>query len=104
MGGAAVAPALNELCAEFGEYSDTLVRMIVTLPALAIAYTGLFIGGITDRIGRKLTLCISLALFVGAGVAWYFHPTLPMILASQIILGFGIGDILTSTTALIAEH
>ena len=104
MGGAAVAPAINELCAEFAEYPDTLVRMIVTLPALAIACTGFFIGGITDKIGRKLTLCISLGLFVVAGVAGYLLPTLPMILISRIILGFGIGGILTATTALIAEY
>lgn len=104
MGGAAVAPAIQELCAEFSEYSDTLVRMIVTLPALAVVCSGFFIGGITDRIGRKATLCISLVLFVVAGAAGYFLPTLPMILVSRIILGFGIGGILTSTTALIAEY
>lgn len=104
MGGAAVAPALHELSAEFSTYSDTIVRMIVTLPALAVACTGFFIGGITDRIGRKKTLCISLLLFVIAGVSGYFLPSLPMILVSRIILGFGIGGILTSTTALIAEY
>lgn len=104
MGGAAVAPALPAISQAFPDASEALIAMIITLPALAIACTGFFIGAAVDKFGRLPVLTISLIIFTFAGASGFFLPTLPAILAGRIILGIGIAGIISSTTALITDY
>lgn len=104
MGGAAVAPALPLISEAFPDYSEALVSLIVTLPSLAIAITGFFIGGLSDRIGRLPILSASLLIFTVAGASGFFLNSLPAILAGRFILGIGIAGITTTTTALITDY
>lgn len=104
MGGAAVAPALPLISEVFSNAPEFLISMIITLPALAIACTGYFVGMAGDRFGKRPVLLLSLAIFAVAGSAGFFLDSLPAILASRIVLGVGIAGITTATTALLAEY
>ncbi len=104
MGGAAVAPALPLISEVFSDAPEFLISMIITLPSLAVACTGYMIGMGCDRFGRKPVLLASLVIFAVAGSAGFFLDSLPAILVSRVILGFGIAGIMTATTALIAEY
>jgi len=101
MGGAAVAPALPLISAAFPDASDASISLIVTLPALAIAITGIFLGILSDRIGKIPVLAASVAVFTIAGSSGYYLTSIPAILAGRFILGIGIAGIICTTSALI---
>jgi len=101
MGGAAVAPALPLISAAFPDASDASISLIVTLPALAIAITGLFLGMLSDKIGKIRVLAISVAVFTLAGSSGYYLTSIPAILVGRFILGIGIAGIICTTSALI---
>lgn len=101
MGGAAVAPALPLISEAFPDASETSISLIVTLPALAIAITGLFLGILSDRIGKIKVLVASVAIFTIAGSSGYYLTTIPAILAGRFLLGIGIAGIICTTSSLI---
>jgi MFS family permease len=101
MGGAAVAPALPLISAAFPGASDTSISLIITLPALAIAITGFFIGALSDRIGKIRVLAASVVIFTIAGSSGYYLTSVPAILAGRFILGIGIAGIICTTSSLI---
>ena len=103
MGGAAVAPALNDIKLAFPG-QDFLTSLIITLPSLAVALVGYAVGIAADRYGKVKVLLLALAIFIVAGVASYFLPTLESILVARFILGIGIAGITSTVTALIAEY
>lgn len=103
MGGAAVAPALNEIKLAFPG-QDFMTSLIITLPSLAVAIVGYAVGIAADRFGKVKVLFLALAIFVVAGVASYWLPTLESILVARFILGIGIAGITSTVTALIAEY
>lgn len=104
MGGAAVAPALPAMSQAFPDSSETTVSLIITLPSLAVAICGLFVGMVADCIGKARTLIASLAVFTLAGLSGLFLPTLELILVGRFIMGIGIAGIATSSAALVAER
>lgn len=101
MGGAAVAPALPLISEAFPDASETAISLIITLPALAIAFTGFFIGALSDKIGKVPVLVASVAVFSIAGCSGYFLTSLYAILVGRFILGIGIAGIICTTSALI---
>ncbi|MDD1703364.1 MAG: MFS transporter [Methanoregula sp.] len=101
MGGAAVAPALPLISQAFPDASETSISLIVTLPALAIAITGLFLGILSDKIGKIRVLAASVAVFTIAGSSGYYLTSIPAILVGRFILGIGIAGIICTTSALI---
>lgn len=103
MGGAAVAPALNEIKLAFPG-QDFMTSLIITLPSLAVAIVGYAVGLAADRFGKVKVLFLALTIFVVAGVASYWLPTLESIIVARFILGIGIAGITSTVTALIAEY
>jgi MFS family permease len=104
MGGAALAPALPTISAEFPDQSEFIISLIVTLPSLAIAMTGIFIGSLADRYGKVKVLIISLIIFSVAGVSGYFQNDMGAILAGRFLVGVGIAGLTCSCTALLSEY
>ena len=104
MGGAAVAPALPQISAAFPESPETMIAFVVSLPALAVAISGLFVGALADRIGKAKTLVIFLIVFTVSGLSGIVMPNLELLLVSRFILGIGIAGVSTATTALIADY
>lgn len=104
MGGAAIAPALPLISSAFPDASEATVSLIITLPALAIALTGFFIGALSDRIGKIRVLAASVAVFSIAGSSGFYLATLPAILVARFILGIGIAGIICTTSALVISY
>lgn len=101
MGGAAVAPALPLISEAFPDAAEFNISLIITLPALAIAITGIFIGALSDRIGKIPILAASVAIFSIAGSSGFYLSSLGSILIARFILGIGIAGIICTTSALI---
>jgi MFS family permease len=101
MGGAAVAPALPLIGEAFPGASEASITFIVTLPALAIAITGILVGYLSDRFGKISILAASVAIFTIAGSSGFYLTSLYEILVGRFILGIGIAGIICTTSALI---
>jgi len=101
MGGAAVAPALPLITEAFPDTPEYLISLIVTLPSLAIAVTGIFIGALSDKIGKIKVLAASIVVFTIAGSSGYYLTSIYALLAGRFLLGIGIAGITCTTSSLI---
>jgi MFS family permease len=99
-------PVLPLLMREFGgvEGSEFLVPMALTIPALCVALFSPIAGWISDRVGRKNLLIVSLLVYAGIGIAPYFLSDLMHIIATRIGLGLAEAVIMTIATALIGDY
>ncbi len=104
MGGAAVAPALPMISEVFSDYDEIWVNMIITLPSLAVAVTGLLIGLLADKVGKVKILLISLIIFTISGISGYFLNNLYIILVGRFFVGVGIAGITSCCTALVSSY
>ncbi|HTJ28573.1 MAG TPA: MFS transporter [Candidatus Limnocylindria bacterium] len=64
---------------------------------------GLFVGSISDRVGRKLPLLVTLAWFTCCAVLTGLAPTFTAIVAFRLLLGFGMAPGFSLGATLIAE-
>jgi MFS family permease len=91
---------------EFGsvEGSQFLVPMALTIPALCVALFSPIAGWISDRVGRKNLLILTLLIYAGVGVMPYFMSDLMHIIAARVGLGLAEAVIMTIATALIGDY
>jgi MFS family permease len=104
MGGAAVAPALPAIGETFSGYDPMMINLIITLPSLGIALSGIGVGMLADRFGKVRVLLISLLIFALTGLSGFFLQDLYAILVGRFFVGVGIAGITCSSTALISEY
>jgi MFS family permease len=110
MAGATVSPALPAMKQQFeGAIVDpdlrtTLVKLVITLPALFIVIGSPIAGIIVDRFGRKSLLLISAILYGLAGSSGLYLESLTAILAGRALLGLAVSGVMVSATTLIADY
>lgn len=99
-------PVLPLLMREFGgvEGSEFLVPIALTIPALCVALFSPIAGWISDRVGRKNLLIVSLLVYAAIGIMPYFLSELMHIIATRIGLGLAEAVIMTIATALIGDY
>ncbi len=110
MSGATVAPSLPAMKQQFEsaiadpDLRTTLVKLIITLPALFIVIGSPIAGLIVDRFGRKPLLLITAILYGFAGSSGLFLENLPAILVGRALLGLAVAGVMVSATTLIADY
>ncbi len=104
LAGAIIAPALTEMAAYFENASDVLIKLIITMPALIIAVFGAVMGKLSDKLGRKNLLLISLVIYGIGGCSGYFIDTIEWLLVSRAVLGLGVAGIMSIATTLIGDY
>jgi MFS family permease len=110
MAGATVSPALPAMKQQFeSAISDpdlrtTLVKLVITLPALFIVIGSPIAGMIVDRFGRKSLLLVSAILYGLAGSSGLYLENLTAILVGRAILGLAVSGVMVSATTLIADY
>ncbi len=110
MAGATVSPALPAMKQHFEtaiadpDLRTTLVKLVITLPALFIVIGSPIAGIIVDRFGRKSLLLISAILYGLAGSSGLYLENLTAILAGRALLGLAVSGVMVSATTLIADY
>lgn len=104
MAGAVLAPALTEIAGFYSESSDMVIKLVITMPALMIAFFGTAAGSLSDRWGRKTILIISLVLYGVGGFSGYFFNSIEWLLVSRAVLGLGVAGIMSIATTLISDY
>ncbi|MBN6037780.1 MFS transporter [Amycolatopsis sp. 195334CR] len=106
MASATITPALPGMERHFAgtPHAEVLVRLVLTLPGLAIMLAAPVLGHVGLRLGRVRVLAGGLVLYTVGGGSGLFLDSLPALLAGRVLLGVGIAAIMTTATALLADH
>ena len=102
----ALAPALPTLIGHFKDVpnAQTLVPLLLVVPALCIALFGGVAGWLTDRFGRRNLMLGAMLLYGLAGLAPFAVQSYQAVLAGRIMLGIAEAFILTIGNALLADY
>ncbi len=104
MAGAAMAPALGVISEHFSNYSNLLIQLIVSLPALTIIITTMFFPLLCKFIKTQSIALIGLAMYIAFGVGAYFVSDIYYILILRSLLGVSVGMIMPLSTGLLAYY
>ncbi|WP_321944489.1 MFS transporter [Paraburkholderia tropica] len=101
-----IGPVLPAMQFHFASVPNiaTLVPLIVTIPNLVLALFATGIGAVSDRMGRKMVLVLSLALYALAGTAPLFLNSIPLILLTRALVGVAEAAVMTISTSLIGDY
>lgn len=106
LGAVLLAPVLPSIAQEYSTNPRvaTLVPLIITAPALVIAIIAPFVGALTDKVGRRNALGVSLILYSIIGSAPLWLNSLEAIVASRFALGLCEAVIMTACTTLLGDY
>ncbi len=104
LAGAAIAPAMGEIAANFPGVNPIFIQMIITLPSIMVIPCTYFAHSWCKRFGKKNVLLTGLVLYCvgGCGAAW--ADSIWTILALRAVLGLGMGTITPVCHSLPADH
>ncbi|MCB0641290.1 MAG: MFS transporter, partial [Phaeodactylibacter sp.] len=106
MSGAVIAPALPSLANAFAGHANAelLARLVLTIPALFIAFFSPLAGWLIDRYGKMRILLVAMLLYAGAGTAGFYLANIYTLLVSRALLGLSVAVIMTCATALAGDY
>jgi MFS family permease len=103
MAGAAVAPGLGVIAQAFPQESQTMIKLILSVPPLFIVPFSILSGILSLRMSKKKLLEAGLAVYILGGFGAVFTDSLLPLLFFRALLGAGTGIILPLATGLIAD-
>lgn len=104
MAGAAVAPALQIILEYFKNVDQTLVQMIISIPALFIALTGFVFPALCRSFKSKTLVLIGLILYTAGGCMAGLFSNIYAVLAFRALVGIGVGIIMPLSTGLLSFY
>lgn len=106
LGAVLLAPVLPRIEDAFASTPGvkTLTPVVLTAPALVIGLSAMVAGRIVDRVGRKRLLVAALVVYAFVGTAPLWLPTLPLIVASRVLVGITEAAVMTCCTTLLADY
>lgn len=101
-----LVPNLPQLFERFGHLprANFLVPMVLTIPSLCIALLSTAIGTLSDRIGRRPVLLVSLGIFTTVGLLPVFMDDLYSVLLTRLPVGIAEAGIIATQNALIGDY
>src|SRR6056297_2119105 len=102
--GSAVSPALASFSAFWPQAPSLAIKMLASLPALAIIPTSLVAGRLAARLSNRRMAITGLALYLLGGVGAFFTTSLWLVLAFRLLLGVGAGIVIPLSVGLIGTH
>lgn len=97
-----VGEIIKEVKAAF-DVSNTQASLMHSLPMLGIAMSGLFLGFLADKLGRKPTIILGLAVFGLACYSFMIANDFIFIVSLMTLSGIAVGIFKTGALALIGD-
>ena len=97
-----VGEIIKEVKSAF-DVSNTQASLMHSLPMLGIALSGLFLGFLADKLGRKKTIILGLALFALACYCFLIGENFVFIVSLMTLSGVAVGVFKTGALALIGD-
>lgn len=98
----AVGVIIPELIKDYN-LSLTQASAFHYVPMAFIAFSGLFLGFLADKLGRKITICVGLMLFALASFAFAAVDQFSLFIVLLAIVGCAVGLFKTGALALIGD-
>jgi len=95
-------PGLPTLRSDFG-VSASAVQMAHSLYVLCFGFSQLAWGPASDRFGRRPTLGLGLAMYVGAGVVSLLAGSMPVFTIARAVQGVGLAACMVCVRALVRD-
>ncbi|MFR6378524.1 MAG: MFS transporter [Evtepia sp.] len=104
MAGAAVAPAPGVIQAYFSGTSQTVVQLIISIPALFIVITNLCFPALSRRFSTKTLVLGGLLLYTVGGCAAGLFDQIALVLVMRALVGVGVGILMPLSTGLLTFY
>lgn len=104
MAGAAISPALGVIAKAFPEASSTMIKMILTAPALMIIPFTFFASYLTTKLPKRTIVIIGLGVYLVGGVGPQFMKTIETLILFRLVLGAGVGLLMPLSESLIYDY
>lgn len=101
--GLAVSPMLGNLDKIFPHAGDLEIQLLTVLPNLLIIPFVLFSGKLSVSNDKVRIVVIGLAIYLAAGILYFFADSLPMLIVVSCLLGCGCGLVIPLAAGLIAD-
>ncbi len=86
-----VLPGLPALGADLGVHEDNRRQLVIVAYLIGMGASQLVHGPLADRIGRRPTLLLGLAIYSAAGLASALAPSFGVLIAARVAQGLGAG-------------
>ncbi len=104
MAGAAISPALGMIAQAFPDASATMIKMIITAPAIMIIPFSFLTSFLTTKLPKRTIVMIGLAIYLIGGVGPQFMPTIETLILFRLVLGAGVGLLMPLSESLIYDY
>lgn len=99
----AIGPSLAIVQLSFPGVNPTLIKSIVTIPALVCIPVSLFSNKLSRHIRKKYLLIIGLIIYLAGAILCYFSNNIYVLLGARGILGVGLGIIAPMSLVLVGD-
>ena len=96
-------PGLGNLDKIFPHVGDLEIQLLTVLPNLLIIPFVLFSGKLSESKDKVRIVVIGLAIYLVAGILYFFAESMPMLIATSCLLGCGCGLVIPLAAGLIAD-
>jgi MFS family permease len=103
MAGAAISPALGDIALAFPDTSETMIKLILTLPSVMIIPFIFVSSYVSRRFPKKQILFVGMLFYLVGGLGGGVAPTIELLLFFRAILGIGVGLMMPISTSLVAD-
>lgn len=101
--GLAVSPMLGNLDRIFPHVGDLEIQLLTVLPNLLIIPFVLFSGKLSESKDKVRIVVVGLAIYLVAGILYFFAESMPVLIAVSCLLGCGCGLVIPLAAGLIAD-
>jgi len=104
MAGAAISPALGVIAKAFPEASSTMIKLILTAPALTIIPFTFLTSYLTTKFSKRTIVLFGLLIYLIGGIGPQFMPTIELLVLFRLVLGAGVGILMPLSESLIYDY
>lgn len=98
----AISFAAPGIAAEWG-IDKAMLGIVLSIELIGMAVGSALLGNVADRFGRKPTIVFCLSLMALGMFGASMAVTIPTLALARLLTGLGIGGMLSSTSAMVAE-
>lgn len=103
-GGMILSPALSGIIRHFSDVPESMVSMLITIPALMMIPSSVLASQLSRRFPSKRIFLVCLSMLLVFGTLPVFVHEFPIVFMTRIFVGIAIGAMGPLATAMIANH
>ncbi|GAF66814.1 MFS transporter [Alkalihalobacillus trypoxylicola] len=103
MAGAAISPALADIAKAFPDASETMIKLILTLPSVMIIPFTFISSYLCNKFTKKNLVLVGIIFYVIGGFCGGLVTSIETLLLFRAILGIGVGLLMPISTSIVAD-